>query len=87
MPATIKSFSNQLYLKFQSDRSVALKGFEFEWDGTSTGCGGILTSFKASISSPNYPLPYAHNAWCEWKISVNEGSSIDIIFTEIELER
>lgn len=86
LPAGIRSFSNQLYFKFYSDSSRGGRGFEIEWDGTSTGCGGQITSTKGSISSPNYPKSYAHNAQCEWRISVNEGSVIEIIFTDLDLE-
>ena len=37
IPPIIPSFSNQLYLKFQSDRSRYGAGFKIFWDGTSTG--------------------------------------------------
>lgn len=86
MPATIKSFGNQLYLRFETDVNEVGKGFQIEWDGTSTGCGGVLTTSKGSISSPSYPMPYGHNAQCEWIISVNEGLTIDIVFVEVKLE-
>lgn len=62
------------------------EGFEITWDATLTGCGGRLTGINSSISSPNYPEPYAHNAQCEWQISVNEGYTIEIIFTDLDLE-
>jgi cubilin len=86
VPAPIKSFGNELYLKFKSDTMNSGKGFEIEWDGISTGCGGVLTSTKGSITSPNYPISYAHNAHCEWRISVSKGSSISILIAEIEME-
>ena len=86
IPASIKSFSNQLFFYFYSDSSRGGKGFEIEWDGTSTGCGGQITSTKGSISSPNYPSSYAHNSQCEWRISVNEGSTIEIIFNDLDME-
>jgi cubilin len=86
IPPPIKSFSNQLYLKFTSDASRNGKGFEVEWDGFSSGCGGIITSTKGSISSPNHPAQYPHNARCEWRISVSKGSSIEIIFTDLDFE-
>lgn len=86
VPAPFKSFSNHLYFKFTSDASRAGKGFLIEWDGTTTGCGGQITQPKASISSPNYPTSYAHNAQCEWRISVNEGSAIHIVFTDLDME-
>lgn len=45
-----------------------------------------MTETKGAISSPNYPEPYGHNALCEWQISVNEGYTIEIIFTDLDLE-
>ena len=86
MPDPIKSFSNQLYIKFYSDSSRNEKGFQLEWDGTATGCGGILTSPRGTITSPGYPKAYGNNAQCEWRISVNEGSSIEIVFMDLEME-
>ncbi|XP_058456836.1 cubilin homolog [Malaya genurostris] len=82
----IISFSNKLYLKFYSDSSRNYAGFEIEWDGTATGCGGVLTSSKGSIVSPHYPEPYGNNAQCNWRISVSAGSAIHIVFTDLELE-
>lgn len=84
--APIKSFSNQMFLKFTSDSSRGGKGFEVEWDGTTIGCGGTLTSVKGSIASPNYPSSYSHNAQCDWRVSVNEGSTLEIIFTDLDME-
>lgn len=86
IPPPIKSFGNQLYFKFTSDSSRGGKGFEIEWDGTSTGCGGLMSMMKGSISSPGYPNSYSHNAQCEWRVSVNEGSTIEIIFTDLDME-
>jgi cubilin len=86
IPQPIKSYGNQLYIRFTSDSSRGGKGFEIEWDGTSTGCGGITSLTKGSISSPGYPTSYSHNAQCEWRVSVNEGSSIEFIFTDLDME-
>ena len=86
MPDPIKSFSNKLYIKFYSDITSNFKGFEIEWDGTATGCGGMLTSPRGTITSPGYPKAYGKMAQCEWRISVNEGSSIEIILSDLNLE-
>lgn len=86
IPPPLKSFGNQLFFKFTSDSSRGGKGFEIEWDGTSTGCGGVVSTMKGSISSPSYPNSYAHNAQCEWRVSVNEGMTIEIIFTDLDME-
>ncbi|KAG5668318.1 hypothetical protein PVAND_016262 [Polypedilum vanderplanki] len=85
-PVPFKSLGNQLYFKFYSDSSRSGAGFELEWDGTSAGCGGLVTATKGALTSPNYPLAYPHYAQCEWRISVNEGSSIHIVFSDLDLE-
>ncbi|XP_046392545.1 cubilin-like [Ischnura elegans] len=82
----ITSMGNQLYIRFVSDSSVNSKGFKITWDGTSTGCGGTLTSATGSIQSPNYPHSYGRNAECTWKISVSKGSKISIAFVDLDLE-
>lgn len=66
---------------------MSKKGFEIEWDATSTGCGGVLdNSPRGSITSPNYPQPYGESAQCEWRISVNAGSTIQLVFTDLDME-
>uniref|UniRef100_A0A182M8Q1 Cubilin n=1 Tax=Anopheles culicifacies TaxID=139723 RepID=A0A182M8Q1_9DIPT len=80
------SFSHQLYLRFYSDSSRNYAGFMIEWDSATTGCGGVLTSPRGSIISPNYPLPYGQNAFCVWRISMSEGSAIHIVFTDMDME-
>uniref|UniRef100_A0A182INM1 Uncharacterized protein n=1 Tax=Anopheles atroparvus TaxID=41427 RepID=A0A182INM1_ANOAO len=80
------SFSHQLYLRFFSDSSRNYAGFLLEWDSASTGCGGVLTSPRGSIISPNYPLPYGQNAMCVWRISTSLGSAIHIVFTDLDME-
>uniref|UniRef100_A0A182NM22 Cubilin n=1 Tax=Anopheles dirus TaxID=7168 RepID=A0A182NM22_9DIPT len=80
------SFSHQLYLRFYSDSSRNYQGFMIEWDSATTGCGGVLTSPRGAIVSPNYPLPYGHGALCIWRISMSEGSGIHIVFTDLDME-
>ena len=56
-PRQIPSFTNALYLKFHSDSSKSMRGFEIYWDGTSTGtliCSHIFSKplvFVAGILS------------------------------------
>lgn len=50
------------------------------------GCGGTLTSYSGSITSPNYPQEYGRNADCFWKITVSQGSVIQLVITDIDLE-
>lgn len=51
-----------------------------------SGCGGLLTTPTGSFVSPNFPLPYGHNAECYWTISVAEGSNVQLVFVEFDLE-
>lgn len=86
LPPILTSFSNQLYLTFKSDQSRNYAGFELEWDATATGCGGILTSHRGSLSSPNYPEAYGENAQCAWRITSNQGSTIQIVMADLDME-
>ncbi|CAH0395162.1 unnamed protein product [Bemisia tabaci] len=85
-PPNITSHGNQLWLKFVSDATTSLEGFNIYWDGTSTGCGGVLTSSTGSITSPNYPNSYTANANCAWKITVNKGSVIKLTIVDIDVD-
>ncbi|XP_071826204.1 cubilin-like isoform X2 [Apostichopus japonicus] len=80
------SHSNQLYLRFRSNAAVALTGFSLTYDGTATGCGGILATPTGSFTSPNYPNAYHNHANCVWTVSVSEGSRITLMFTAFDLE-
>lgn len=62
------------------------KGFYLTWSSATTGCGGLLTSPTGSIISPHYPEPYNRNTECYWKISINAGSIIQIVFADLDLE-
>ncbi|XP_075232242.1 cubilin [Lycorma delicatula] len=86
IPKNITSFSNQLLLKFTSDVTGDDKGFKITWDGTITGCGGVLDTPSGSITSPNYPQPYFRNTVCYYRISVSHGSKIQLFFADIDLE-
>ncbi|XP_078582053.1 cubilin-like isoform X2 [Branchiostoma floridae x Branchiostoma japonicum] len=82
----IVSHSNRLYLKFVTDYSLSGQGFQAEYDGTATGCGGTLTTPTGTFISPNYPLPYDHQGECYWQITVAEGSAILLTFVDFDLE-
>ncbi|XP_071942939.1 cubilin-like isoform X2 [Antedon mediterranea] len=85
-PSVIISHSNRIYLKFVSDNSQTADGFRMEWDGSSTGCGGELTTPTGSFTSPNYPYSYGHNAECFWIITVNQGSTVSLVFSDFDIE-
>lgn len=85
-PSNIRSFSNTLYLRFNSDFSASEAGFEIEWESTASGCGGVLTSHEGTVSSPNYPMPYHNRAFCTYRITTSQGSSLLITFDDLNLE-
>lgn len=87
IPKTIRSHANQLYLHFLSDSSINYRGFELRWDASSSGCGGIISeSPRGTITSPNYPGAYGEHLQCDWRITVAKGSTIHVIFADIDME-
>ncbi|XP_048462936.1 cubilin [Rhincodon typus] len=84
-PPLITSHSNQLWIKFKSDNTLQYRVFKAHWDGTTTGCGGTLTTSTGSFTSPNYPMPYSHNAECYWLIQTSAGSVIELQFEQFHL--
>ncbi|XP_069067650.1 cubilin [Pleurodeles waltl] len=84
-PPAIISHSNRLWVKFKSD-SLTGRGFVAHWDGTSTGCGATLTTPSGSFMSPNYPMPYFHNAECYWLLKAASGTQIQIQFQHFHME-
>ncbi|XP_029134023.2 cubilin [Labrus bergylta] len=85
-PPVLVSHSNRLWVKFRSDYIVTRSGFNAHWDGTQTGCGGMLTTASGGFSSPNYPLPYHPNTECYWNIRISQGSNILLTFSNFHLE-
>ncbi|KAF7245952.1 Cubilin [Varanus komodoensis] len=86
LPPVIISHSNQLWIKFVSDIYFSSTGFSAYWNGTLTGCGGTLTATSGIFVSPNYPLPYYHNAECYWLLSSSRGSPFEVQFDQFHLE-
>lgn len=86
IPRLIPSHGNVIRIRFKSDGTSAAPGFRIYWDGTSTGCGGELTSTTGTIWSPNYPQSYGHNAECSWVISVSKGSQLQLRFEDFDVE-
>ena len=75
-----------MYIRFVTDSSYSAPGFRIFYDSTATGCGADLTTSSGSFTSPNYPLPYGHNAECIWTITTSRGSTIQLTLVEIDIE-
>ncbi|PKU29868.1 hypothetical protein llap_19828 [Limosa lapponica baueri] len=86
LPPVIVSHGNKLWIKFVSDIFGTRKGFSAEWDGTSAGCGGTLTTASGIFMSPNYPMPYYHNSECYWLLRGSRGTPFEIQFEQFHLE-
>ncbi|KAL0113327.1 hypothetical protein PUN28_012468 [Cardiocondyla obscurior] len=87
IPTEIPSQSHQMYIKFVSDFSRSMQGFEIRWDSTVAGCGSTMTAVTGDIISPNYPEPYLANVDCYWKIAVAAGSLVQLIIIDFDLEQ
>uniref|UniRef100_A0A8C9LFB5 Cubilin n=1 Tax=Pavo cristatus TaxID=9049 RepID=A0A8C9LFB5_PAVCR len=86
LPPVIISHGNKLRIKFVSDIFGTRKGFSAEWDGTSAGCGGTLTTSSGIFMSPDYPMPYYHSSECYWLLRGSRGTPFEIQFEQFHLE-
>ncbi|XP_019508240.1 PREDICTED: CUB and sushi domain-containing protein 1 [Hipposideros armiger] len=96
VPALLNSTSNQLYLHFQSDISVAAAGFHLEYKskvncfcvGLSllATCGGTLTGMAGVVLSPGFPGAYPNNLDCTWTITLPTGYGAHIQFLNFSTE-
>ncbi|XP_070842448.1 cubilin [Chaetodon trifascialis] len=85
-PPVLVSHSNRFWVRFHSDATIPRPGFNAHWDGTQTGCGGMLTTASGTFSSPNYPLSYHPNAECYWNIRTSQGNQLLLSFSDFHLE-
>ncbi|XP_044765339.1 LOW QUALITY PROTEIN: cubilin-like [Coccinella septempunctata] len=88
IPKIIRSHTNQLYMHLvaTSYSSIDRYKFMFTWETTTTGCGGKLTTATGALASPHYPEPYHSEADCHWSIIVSQGSTIQLVFLDFDLE-
>ncbi|CAG5136882.1 unnamed protein product [Candidula unifasciata] len=49
-------------------------------------CGGAFSGPEGGVTSPGYPNPYQHTIQCVWVITVARGSSVQLSFTDLDLE-
>ncbi|XP_005798560.1 discoidin, CUB and LCCL domain-containing protein 1-like isoform X1 [Xiphophorus maculatus] len=51
------------------------------------GCGhALLGTESGTIASPNYPGTYPSNAWCKWRLRVQEGRTLRLLFGDFDIE-
>ncbi|XP_078278371.1 cubilin [Rhinoraja longicauda] len=85
-PTTMYTTDNQLFVHFISDGINEGHGFNFTYKASSLECGGELTAGSGTINSPNYPHSYPHSLECEWRITVQGGRRVTLIFNDLQLE-
>ncbi|XP_066288209.1 CUB domain-containing protein 2-like isoform X1 [Branchiostoma lanceolatum] len=99
LPPSVTSSGNNVLIIFRSDYSVGGEGFDIEWSAedlpgliSNTSCereGGRymgVQGLSGNISSPNYPNMYPKNSNCAWRIMVDEGKRIVIVFKALDIE-
>lgn len=87
-PPLLVSHSNELTIVFVTDSNKEAKGFRLTYDTALTGsCGGTLSTPTGQVSSPHYPKAYHANAVCDYLIFVAKGSTVQLNFIEIDIER
>ncbi|CAL8142101.1 unnamed protein product [Orchesella dallaii] len=83
VPPDFTSRTNQLFIKFKSDESVALGGFSAKYEAV---CGGEYTSSDGILRSPYYPNNYPRNKECVYVISQPAGRGIRLQFLDFDIE-
>uniref|UniRef100_A0A2C9LJH2 CUB domain-containing protein n=1 Tax=Biomphalaria glabrata TaxID=6526 RepID=A0A2C9LJH2_BIOGL len=83
VPSVRTSKSGQLYVVFKSNSLTQGRGFQAYFEKTAS-CGGKLTAFSGTITSPGYPTAYSDNLICAW--SIEGTSNITLRLTNLSLE-
>ncbi|CDW52674.1 bone morphogenetic protein [Trichuris trichiura] len=86
-PEKITSSKNELYMFFHSDSSVQRKGFQAHYTSV---CGGTLRAERSVGYVYSHAMyggsNYENRVACEWTLLAEEGMSVEIQFTNFELE-
>ncbi|XP_063074737.1 ovochymase-2 [Engraulis encrasicolus] len=93
-PAVVVSVANTMSVSFQSDSHLADRGFSARWEAVyphdigeaQGGCGDASHAETGVIKSQNWPMNYAPNKECMWKVKVPEGKRITLRFSDFDIE-
>ncbi|KAK5601571.1 hypothetical protein CRENBAI_023947 [Crenichthys baileyi] len=84
MSKNIEDGLNFLFPSFWITFSVCLVGVCCQ---EGNGCGhALLGTESGTIASPNYPGTYPSNAWCKWRLHVEEGRTLRLLFGDFDIE-
>lgn len=84
-PSVITSSGNLMYLIFKSDYSIHGRGFLASYVALPGGCGGRFTVPEGVIHSRNFPGSYFAQDDCTWLITVSEGHTVNLQFTNFDV--
>ncbi|KAK3572019.1 hypothetical protein QTP86_022249 [Hemibagrus guttatus] len=91
LPPTLRSSTNQMFLVFKTDSSVAAEGWRASYRetlGPQQGCGGYLTSSSGMFGSPDIDMNGKYDSYlnCLWTIAVDSNKAVNLSFTTFDLE-
>ncbi|XP_061094184.1 cubilin [Conger conger] len=87
VPAPFISSGNFLTVRFVTDSSVNLSGFNATYRAVDRICGGILnaTNSAQTITSPFYPNAYPEYTSCRWVLDASAQESVRISVQQFRL--
>ncbi|KAM4706649.1 ovochymase-2-like [Discoglossus pictus] len=94
LPSDIVSFSNKLSVNFKTNNRVVDSGFSLTWEAVDPVtipsialCGGHFNASNGEFISPNWPNSnYPRSHACTWRITVEQGKPIHVVFTDFQLQ-
>ncbi|KAJ8376962.1 hypothetical protein SKAU_G00075420 [Synaphobranchus kaupii] len=91
IPPSLKSSSNQLFIVFKTDSSVAALGWRATYSetlGPQQGCGGYLNAPTGMFGSPDINLDGKYEPYldCLWTIAMPTNKAVNLTFTSFVLE-
>lgn len=78
-----------MVLLFQSDASIAAKGFKATYSFIDIKCGGVIKTLGHEIQPPKQlgSLSYQHDSDCVWIIVAPKGFVVQLTFSAFHLEQ
>ena len=88
-PDDVRSTSNEMTIRFYTDGTQEIHGFEASFDFKTSGCGDFYDARDGPgfIKSPGFPMPYPHDLNCTYTVQADTGSVIELDFTSFNIEK
>ncbi|GBN68391.1 Cubilin [Araneus ventricosus] len=81
-PSSVMSTGNAIYAKYVTAVPNPQAGFKARV--RIAVCGGTISAYSATISSPNYPNNYGNSQECEWYLKVKLHYGIVLTLTDLK---